>query len=128
VQQDRSSLWTFSLAVYDNVAVKRECLDLQDRHSVDVNLLLFCAFVGAVHGAVLSQADLRQVEGVVHDWNAQVVHSLRKARHAVKSLSDVASPISFASFYSSNHLLKSLCFELPLLNERPSDDRYQSTG
>lgn len=87
--------------MYDNVAVQRECLDLQDRHGLDVNLLLFCAFVGAVHGAVLSQADVKQAEDEVRDWHAQVVHGLRKARHAVKSFSDAASPISFASFYSS---------------------------
>src|SRR6202000_1576818 len=49
-----SRFWTFSLAVYADPAVQRECLALQDDHGVDVNLLLFCAFVGAVHGVALS--------------------------------------------------------------------------
>ena len=43
-----SRFWSFSLAVYSDTAVQAECLDLQDRHGIDVNLLLFCAYVGAV--------------------------------------------------------------------------------
>jgi uncharacterized protein (TIGR02444 family) len=100
VQQDRSSFWTFSLAVYGNVAVQRECLDLQDRHGLNVNLLLFCAFIGAVHGAVLLEADVQLAFNVVHDWHAQVVNSLHTARRALKSLSNDASAVDFHLFYN----------------------------
>jgi len=101
MQHDPLSFWTFSLSVYDNSAVQRECLDLQDRYAIDVNLLLFCAYAGAVHGAVLSPADLRQAGDVVHDWHAHVVNNLRTARRALKSLSRDPSQVGFDSFYDS---------------------------
>lgn len=101
MQHDPLSFWTFSLSVYDNSAVQRECLDLQDRHAIDVNLLLFCAYAGAVHGAVLSPADLRRAGEVVHDWHAQVVNNLRAARRALRSFSRSPSQVGFDSFYDS---------------------------
>jgi uncharacterized protein (TIGR02444 family) len=84
VEQDRLRFWTFSLAVYGNAAVQRECLDLQDHHGINVNLLLFCAFVGAIHGAVLSRADVKQAESIVHRWDGEIVSSLRAARRTLK--------------------------------------------
>lgn len=98
--QDRSPFWTFSLAVYGDSRVQQECLDLQDRYGVNVNLLLFCAFVGAAHGALLSQADVKQAEGIVRDWH-QVVESLRAARRAVKSCESQLARADFLSFYQS---------------------------
>lgn len=91
--------WTFSLAVYGNTAVRRECLELQDRHGINVNLLLFCLFVGAVHRAVLSRADVKQADGVVNIWHEEVVGSLRATRRALKSSSGDASSVDFNSLY-----------------------------
>jgi len=101
VQQDQLSFWTFSLAVYGNAAVQRECLDLQDRHGINVNLLLFCVFVGAVQGAVLSLADVQQAESIVHRWDGEIVSRLRAARRALKSFSDDASSADFNSLYNN---------------------------
>jgi uncharacterized protein (TIGR02444 family) len=39
--------WRFSLAVYASDGVARECLALQEALKADVNLLLFCAWMGA---------------------------------------------------------------------------------
>ncbi len=36
----------FSLAVYEQAEVAQECLQLQQAIGIDVNLLLFCAWVG----------------------------------------------------------------------------------
>jgi len=94
VNERPSQFWTFSLTVYGEPAVQQECLELQDRHGVDVNLLLFCAFVGAVHGAVLSEEEVRQLAGAVTDWQQNVVRSLRQARRALKPLATDASPIA----------------------------------
>lgn len=101
MRQDRLNFWTFSLAVYADAAVQRECLDLQNRHDINVNLLLFCAFIGAVHGAVLSRADIEQANGVVHIWHGQVVGNLRAARRALKSFCNGAPSIDFDSLYSN---------------------------
>jgi uncharacterized protein (TIGR02444 family) len=101
VEQEPLSFWTFSLAVYGNAAVQRECLDLQDRHGINVNLLLFCVFVGAVHGAVLSRADVKQAESIVHRWDREIVSALRAARRALKSFSDDASSADLNSLYNN---------------------------
>jgi uncharacterized protein (TIGR02444 family) len=94
VSEGEADLWTFSLAVYAAQAVQKECLDLQNDHGVDVNLLLFCAFVGAVHGAVLSDQAMKEATGVVDEWHKAVVRPLRQARRALKPLGDATSPIS----------------------------------
>ena len=58
-----SPLWRFSLAVYADATVRQECLELQDEYGVDINLVLFCAFAGAVHGVVLSDRVMREAAG-----------------------------------------------------------------
>ena len=87
-----SDLWAFSLAVYDEPAVQKECLELQDRYGIDVNLLLFCVFVGAAHGAVLAERDIGQAAGVVRDWHENVVGALRAARRGLKPFATGPSP------------------------------------
>jgi uncharacterized protein (TIGR02444 family) len=84
VKESQSRFWTFSLTVYGAPAVQEECLDLQDGHGVDVNMLLFCAFVGAVHCARLPDQDMRAAVTEVGKWNQSVVSSLRDARRALK--------------------------------------------
>jgi uncharacterized protein (TIGR02444 family) len=84
VSEPSSRLWSFSLAVYGDAAVQAECIDLQERHAIDVNLLLFCIYVGAVLRAVLPDAELREAASLVNDWHKHIVRSLREARRALK--------------------------------------------
>jgi uncharacterized protein (TIGR02444 family) len=93
MSERRSSLWAFALSVYDSAAVQAECLDLQDRHGIDVNLLLFCVYVGAVHGAILSDTEVRQAASMVGEWHNSIVKRLRDARRAVKPFATHPSPI-----------------------------------
>jgi uncharacterized protein (TIGR02444 family) len=93
MSEPQSSLWAFSVSVYANAAVHAECLDLQDRHSIDVNLLLFCAYVGAVHGAVLSDTEVRQAASIVGEWHSSIVKRLLEARRALKPFATELSPI-----------------------------------
>ncbi len=80
------SLWKFSLAVYADRAVQDECLALQDQVGIDVNLILLCAFVGAVHGCVLTEADMASARTLVHEWQDDVVRPLRGARRKLKAV------------------------------------------
>lgn len=93
VSERRPGFWAFSLSVYEDAGVQTECLDLQDRYGIDVSLLLFCAYVGAVHGAVLSDVEVRQAAELVARWHSDVVKSLREARRALKPFATDASPI-----------------------------------
>jgi uncharacterized protein (TIGR02444 family) len=76
--------WRFSLALYDRPGVDSACLSLQDRHELDVNLLLLCAWTGH-QGMRLSRADLAALAERVHDWQAAVVQPLRAVRQWLKA-------------------------------------------
>ena len=84
MSEPSSRFWSFSLAVYSDASVQAECLDLQDRHGIGVNLLLFCAYVGAVGGAIVPDTELRDAARLVDEWHKHIVQSLRRARRALK--------------------------------------------
>jgi uncharacterized protein (TIGR02444 family) len=87
-------LWEFSLAVYANPEVRKECLDLQDRYGLDVNLLLFCAFVGAHHGAQLSNQAIDEAAELVKIWHDRIVVNVRETRRALKTFATGTLPSS----------------------------------
>jgi uncharacterized protein (TIGR02444 family) len=87
-------LWLFSLAVYGSDGVADECLALQEQLSLDVNLLLFAAFTGAVDGVHLAPRDIAAANSEVAGWHDEVVRTLRGARRALKPPSlDAANPL-----------------------------------
>jgi uncharacterized protein (TIGR02444 family) len=80
-----SPFWNFSVAVYGAGAVQDECLDLQDQFGLDVNLILLCAFLGAVHGVTLISDDIAAARREVEQWQKQIVRPLRAARRSLKA-------------------------------------------
>ncbi|MGE5534277.1 MAG: TIGR02444 family protein [Acidobacteriota bacterium] len=80
--------WTFSLAVYGAPGVAAECLALQDRHELDVNLLLLAAYAGAVNGIGINVDDVSAAFETIAQWHNDVVRSLREARRALKPMSE----------------------------------------
>ncbi len=79
-----NGFWDFSLAAYGRPGVAPACLALQDRHGLDVNLLLFCAWCGG-QGRPLARADLERLDAMVAAWRREVVLPLRAARRWMKS-------------------------------------------
>jgi uncharacterized protein (TIGR02444 family) len=86
VSQPEGRFWSFSLTTYNKPGVRKECLDLQDEHGIDVNMLLFCAFVSGRHRAVLPEPDIKAALEVVADWHKNIVSRLRQVRRALKPL------------------------------------------
>lgn len=81
-----SSFWNFSVAVYSASKVQDECLNLQDQFGLDVNLILLCAYLGAVHGAALTSDDISSARQEVRQWHEQIVRVLRVARRNLKTI------------------------------------------
>jgi uncharacterized protein (TIGR02444 family) len=79
--------WRFSLAVYARVA--EECLVLQDTRAIDVNVLLFCAWLGT-RKVVVTTDELVLIEARVRPWREAAVQPLRAARRGIKALPDAA--------------------------------------
>jgi uncharacterized protein (TIGR02444 family) len=91
-------LWAFALAVYGRDGVADECLALQERLNLDVNLLLFAAFIGAVAGVRLESQDIAAASAAIADWQSEIVVTLRRARRALKPASaDADNPLHGAS-------------------------------
>lgn len=79
------ALKAFALKVYATEGVPPACLLLQERFGLDVNVLLFAAFLGAVRGEALAPADLDTVADTVGDWHREVVRPLRAVRKRLKT-------------------------------------------
>ncbi len=76
--------WNFSLETYAADGVAEACLDLQDRRGCDVNILLFCCWLGASGRPTLTADRLRTVLKVSDEWQAEIVKPLRQVRRLLK--------------------------------------------
>lgn len=85
------AFWDFSLRVYARPGVQEECLSLQERLSLDVNLLLFAAYAGARLGLALSHSDVAELIAQTEEWHVAVVRRLRATRVAMKRWSEESS-------------------------------------
>jgi uncharacterized protein (TIGR02444 family) len=75
--------WRFSLALYDRPGVAEACLALQDRHGLDVNILMWCGW-HAAEGRDLTAAGIAAAEAAVIEWQVAVIGSLRTIRRRLK--------------------------------------------
>jgi uncharacterized protein (TIGR02444 family) len=74
---DADAFWTWSLKTYPRV--KDLALRLQDEYGADINLLLFCAWIGR-----LGRDELDAAEAAVAPWRERVLVPLRQARRAAR--------------------------------------------
>ena len=76
--------WDFSLGVYMSEGVGPACLELQDAHELDVNVLLFCMWLGASGRGTLDAAEMTTALEAVEAWHHDVVRGLRAVRVRMK--------------------------------------------
>jgi uncharacterized protein (TIGR02444 family) len=79
-----AEFWRFSLAVYGKPGVAPACLVLQDQFGTDVNLALYCCWLGATGRGRLTRAALDAADAAIAPWRHQVVENFRAARRAIK--------------------------------------------
>lgn len=79
-----SSLWDFSLALYARPGVADSCVRLQDEHGVNVNLLLWCAWLEQ-QGMRLDTTRLHAAQKRIHAWDEHYVIPLRQLRRRMKA-------------------------------------------
>jgi uncharacterized protein (TIGR02444 family) len=82
--------WDYSLAVYAGDGVADALLALQDRFGLDVNLLLYAAWL-ADRGLQLDAAHLAALEARVAPWREQVIHPLRRLRRQWRDYPEAAA-------------------------------------
>ncbi len=87
-QVPENPFWDFSLNAYDRSGVAEACLALQERHGLDVNLLLFAAWAGYC-GRRLSAEEMAEIVSAAAAWHSEVVRPLRAVRSWLKGQATV---------------------------------------
>jgi len=77
--------WRYSLSVYSKDGVPAELIALQDTFDIDVNMALFCLWLGQAVGLQLSDEQLSAVSMRCFRWNAETVLPMRGVRRYLKS-------------------------------------------
>lgn len=72
-------LWDYALRTYEIDGVAPACLVLQDRYGLDVNLLLYAAWLAQADQR-LGEYHLAELEASVSAWRDRVVRPLRAVR------------------------------------------------
>lgn len=83
MRRPANAFWRFSLRTYRLAGVAAACLALQERWGADVNLVLYCCWLGRA-GRALDRRSLRSAGAAVSRWQAEVIKPLRQARRAMK--------------------------------------------
>lgn len=78
------AFWEFSLRIYHRDDVAPACLALQERHGIDVNVLLFALWLGEC-GKAVSAEELQDCAREADRWHVDVVRPLRRLRTELKT-------------------------------------------
>ncbi len=74
-------LWVYATALYGVSGVARACLDAQNQHGMDVNMLLFAVWL-ADRRRPLSAAQVEEAVGYCQPWRRDVILPLRRQRRS----------------------------------------------
>jgi uncharacterized protein (TIGR02444 family) len=81
--------WDYSLAVYRRDGMSPALITFQDRHGLDVNILLLSLWVGQSGRGILDEADFAHVLGVSANWNPEIVCAVRAVRIRLREQIDL---------------------------------------
>ena len=79
----KSELWDFSIQTWKIPAVEDACLSLQNTVDADVNILLYCCWLGDKQ-LLLSSDDILQLIEASNPWQNSILKPLRNARRMMK--------------------------------------------
>lgn len=118
------SFWKFSLAFYADPAIAGICIDLQDRHWSDVNVVLFVLWCASRHRS-LSPHELERVVASISGWQNDVVRPLRGVRRNLKQL---AADLALASISELREAVKKQELEAEHLQQSLMEARFSDIG
>ncbi|SDT10319.1 TIGR02444 family protein [Bradyrhizobium canariense] len=120
----KGSFWTFSLEFYADPSVAGICVDLQDRHSSDVNILLFVLWCASRHRR-LSPHELGRVVASVSGWQNEVVRPLRGVR---RNLKQFALDLALESIVDLREAVKKQELEAERLQQSLMEAKFGEIG
>jgi uncharacterized protein (TIGR02444 family) len=88
--------WDYALELYRRERVEAACLELQQRHGLDVNVVLLCCWLGQ-RGIEVDQAALGRIADTAEAWQEDFVRPLRTVRSRLKAALTEPGPGSIAA-------------------------------
>ena len=76
--------WDLSIKVYGTDGVPAACLVLQEKCGIDVNVMLFCSWVGHSGHGVMNGDELTRTLDAVSEWHDHIVRALRAVRQRLR--------------------------------------------
>lgn len=80
---DNNLFWVFSIETYQAPHVEDGLLLLQDRHGLDVNIILLCCWLGGC-GIRVKDKSVQQLIDETLSWRKNVIEPLRQMRRMIK--------------------------------------------
>jgi len=117
--QETPGFWDWSLQIYSETDVSRTCLILQDRHGLDVNMVLWCVWGVRAGYGVIDDDTLAGGHAFGSDWSAKITANLRTVRRNLRP-APPGTPIEWAEALRANTL------EVELDAERVEQDFLQA--
>jgi uncharacterized protein (TIGR02444 family) len=91
---EAESFWDFSARTYVTKGVPEACLSLQDDHGADVNMVLYCCWIG-VHFGNFNDELFELAIGFSEAWAENIVRKLRSTRTWMKQTGCVNKDVPF---------------------------------
>ena len=101
--------WDFSVRTYRTDGVPDACLSLQNDHAADVNMLLYCCWIGVRSGSFDAELFASASEFSRH-WAEHVVAPLRSARTWMKHTGCTAADVPTDACMTLRDEIKSVEF------------------
>ncbi|WP_394693729.1 TIGR02444 family protein [Hyphobacterium sp.] len=106
------AFWDWSLQVYEQPGVAAACLDLQDRHGLNVNICLWCLWLATEgrNAALHIEAAMDALE----NWSGEVTSALRETRRKLKDRprAETLYKSVLACELDAEHVEQDILFEL----------------
>ncbi len=84
-EQEPGQFWAFSLRLYAAPAIAADCLRLQNKYLLDVNLALYCCWC-AQRSHFVTDKEIEAISVFSTQWRKQAVQPLRDIRTTLKGL------------------------------------------
>ena len=78
-----SPLWRFSNNIYRKEGVSEILLHVQDKFCIDVNMILFVAWLASINRS-LTATDIQDAQKLVSRWRVMVIVPVRNIRRSLK--------------------------------------------
>ena len=83
----KNPLWRFSKNIYRKEVVSETLLHLQDKFSIDVNMILFVAWLASINRSITT-SDIQDAQKLVSLWRTKIIVPIRNIRRSVRKFPD----------------------------------------